>query len=37
MKTTKPPPLGDGGFERVPAMAYSPAISRPEYHRRCQA
>jgi hypothetical protein len=26
-----------GATQGVPATAYSPAISRPEYHRRCQA
>jgi hypothetical protein len=36
---TNTPPLviSDGVFERVPATAYSPASSRPEYHRRYQA
>jgi hypothetical protein len=24
-------------FDEAPATAYSPAVSRPEYHRRCQA
>jgi hypothetical protein len=28
----------DEGFvNEVPAMAYSPATSRSEYHRRCRA
>lgn len=26
-----------GASTKVPATAYSPAISRPEYHRRCLA
>ena len=26
-----------GRFNEVPAMAYSPASSRTEYHRRCRA
>ena len=26
-----------GAFQKVPAMAYSPASSRTEYHRRCRA
>jgi hypothetical protein len=26
-----------GRFTEAPATAYSPAVSRPEYHRRCRA
>src|SRR3569833_1719875 len=35
--TNAPDPEGPGTFEKVPATAYSPALSRAEYHRRCRA
>ncbi len=38
-QTTRGPPHGSatGLGNGAPATAYSPAVSRPEYHRRCQA
>lgn len=34
---TAPESETQGLFEGVPATAYSPALSRAEYHRRCRA
>lgn len=36
-KSESPWTEGPGAFQEAPATAYSPAVSRPEYHRRCRA